>query len=68
MHPVQFVPGRLREARGIRRREEIAVAARVSVETLRRWESGAYVPNASQLAAIASATGKSIAFFFQRAA
>lgn len=68
MHKVEFSPKRLREARGMKRREEIAVVARVSVETIRRWESGAYVPDAEQLAAIASATGKDISFFFRRAA
>lgn len=63
----RFSPDRLQAARGKRRREEIAVAAGVVVETVRRWERGSGEPDASQLAAIARLTGKSLDFFFRAA-
>jgi transcriptional regulator with XRE-family HTH domain len=57
-------PSRLRQARGDRSREEIAAVAGVSRQTVANWEQGRWEPTASQLAAIARLTGRSLDFFF----
>jgi transcriptional regulator with XRE-family HTH domain len=61
----KFSPNRLREARDERTRSVLAAAAGVSDETIRRWESGAGEPGASDLAAIANVTKKPLDFFFE---
>lgn len=60
-----FDPSRLREARGDRPPEEIALAANVTARTLWNWETGRSEPDASQLHAIAALTGKPLDFFFR---
>lgn len=64
----RFSSERLVKARGERRREEIAVAAGVSVDTIRSWEIGETEPTASRLAAIAHLTQHPIDFFFEQSA
>jgi transcriptional regulator with XRE-family HTH domain len=64
----KFSCRRLVEARAERRREEIAVAAGVATDTVRRWELGKAEPDASKLAAIAAFTGKPLDFFFEKVA
>lgn len=63
-HATKFDSKRLRAARGERSPEEVAVVARVSRQTINRWENGFGEPDASQLAAIARLTGRSLNFFF----
>ena len=62
--PMRFSGARLRQGRGERRIEEIAVVAGVSVQTVRRWESDAAIPDATELARIARLLGKPIDWFF----
>lgn len=66
MNDSRFNPSRLRRARGRRRHEVIAAATGVSSQTIRNWEAGRSEPDASQLAAIAALTGKTLDFFFTR--
>jgi transcriptional regulator with XRE-family HTH domain len=44
--------------------EQIAAAAGVTSMTVRNWEAGKGEPDATPLAAIAKATGRSLKFFF----
>lgn len=64
----KFSPRKLIEARGLRRREELAVVADVASCTIKNWEDGRYEPDASQLAAIAALTGHPLDFFFESVA
>jgi transcriptional regulator with XRE-family HTH domain len=66
--PLQFSGSRLREARGDRAIEEVALAAGVSVRTIANWESGSTEPDAGKLAILATTLGKPIRFFFEGAA
>jgi transcriptional regulator with XRE-family HTH domain len=61
-----FLPKRLREARGDRPLAAIGLAANVTENTVRNWEAGRTEPDASQLAAIAKVTGRSLDYFFPR--
>jgi transcriptional regulator with XRE-family HTH domain len=61
----QFQPARLREARGDRAIEEVALVAGVGVRTITNWETGKGEPDASKLAAIAALTGQPLEFFFR---
>jgi transcriptional regulator with XRE-family HTH domain len=61
----RFSPTRLREARGSRSREEIAVAAGVTLQTVRNWEAGKGEPDATPLAAIGDLTEKPLDFFYE---
>jgi transcriptional regulator with XRE-family HTH domain len=63
--PRPFDPSRLREARGDRSREDLGLIADVTARTVWNWETGRSVPDATQLEAIAVATGKSLDFFFR---
>ena len=60
-----FNPERLREARNGRQIEEIAVATRRAVSTIRSWERGETEPRASDLAVIAALIRKPISWFFE---
>lgn len=66
MSPVRYSHEKLRAARTEQALmlEDLAVAARVSAQTIRRWENGEGAPDAEQLGAIANATGKSVSFFY----
>jgi transcriptional regulator with XRE-family HTH domain len=67
MNTTRFRPDRLRRARaqlGDRSITTVAAAANVTEQTVRNWEAGKSEPDASQLAAIAKLTGKSLDFFF----
>ena len=65
---IRFDPTRLREARGDRRREEIAVVVGVSTYTIENWGGGRSEPNATPLAMLASYLCRPLEFFFTEAA
>jgi transcriptional regulator with XRE-family HTH domain len=62
----RFDNNRLRQARGERPVEALALAAEVTARTITNWEAGKSEPDASQLAAIAALTDKPLDFFFSR--
>jgi transcriptional regulator with XRE-family HTH domain len=66
MNAIKFNPERLRKARGTLSLADLASVAGVTENTIRNWEIGKYEPDASQLAAMAARTGKSLDFFFRR--
>lgn len=61
----RFQPSRLRQARGDRPIEQVALAVSVTGRTVSNWETGKSEPSASQLHAIAALTGKPWEFFFR---
>jgi len=64
----RFSPEKLKEARGDRSISDLASIINVSRQTLARWENGEGEPDASDLAEIAAATGKSLEDFYSEAA
>ena len=60
-----FSGRKIREVRGDRPVEEIALAAGVTAASIRNWESGRYQPDASALARIAAHLGVSMEILFE---
>ncbi len=67
-HREKFSPARLKEARGSMSQERFAALIGVVGRTVAAWERGESTPKADTLARIAAATGRSVVFFFERAA
>lgn len=63
----KFAPEKVKRARGDRSLDDLAKGLGVSRQTLSRWEKGELEPDASELALLAAATGRSIDFFYRAA-
>lgn len=68
MSPKRFDGARLRQARGEKQIEAVALAAGVSTQTVRRWETGETEPDASKLALVAAFLGIPMDALFSEAA
>ncbi len=64
----RFSPAKLRDARGDRAAEELAVAAGVTLQTVRNWEQGKGEPDATPLMRIAALLEKPLDYFFEQVA